>query len=437
MFLGVFSSIVSQQQTGTPPASPLDVSSSDVGGGIELLTRIALGAVETVSSLDASISIQLSAAETATGVDASNRIDTNPFSADTGSGTETAASISLSAADTGSATTESTLIAISIISADTGAGVDAGANLRLSSSEIGSAAETAALSVHLSAAETGSGIDAGSVNAGGSIHGKDISPSNVGYTAYFDTGLGRNLVLGDLTVISGSHIASDFISAGGLMEKKNFTGDLRVDVNNATFRACRFSETAWNFLNGVHASGTTFEWCSIDTEVVQDEALKFQGYHAFRCSLTGSSDGVKANGASTILEECYIRTKGTTGDHNDGVQNVGGDGSISILRCNIDGSPVNGIGGPNSAVFSADSTSSTVMDMTIEDCLLACAGTAGGIIGLFDGGLTPNITYTVTGCYFVRGPIAMSRGTTGTTPLNQITWSNNVWSDDLSSIPLS
>lgn len=281
------------------------------------------------------------------------------------------------------------------------------------------------------------GAVVGQQQSSGLIHGKDIQPSNVGYTAYLDPDLGRKLVLDDLTEIGGSHWASDFIAAGGLMEKKNFTGDLRIDVNNATFRGCRFSQTVWNFLNGVHASGTSFEWCSVDTEVVQDEALKFQGYHAYRCSLTGSSDGAKANGASTILEECYIRTKGTVGDHNDGVQNVGGDGSVHILRCNIDGAPVNAIGGANSAIFSADSTADTVMDMTIEDCLLACAGTAGGILGLNDGGLTPAITYTVTGNHFVRGPLPVSRGGVGTTPLDQITWANNVWSDDLESIPLT
>ena len=50
---------------------------------------------------------------------------------------------------------------------------------------------------------------------GGAItHGKQITTANTGYGAYFDPGLGRNLTLGDLTVVSGTHFLTDFTAGG-------------------------------------------------------------------------------------------------------------------------------------------------------------------------------------------------------------------------------
>ena len=189
------------------------------------------------------------------------------------------------------------------------------------------------------------------VTAGSSItHGSQINTGNVGFAAYYDPTLGRNVQLSDLQTISGVVAVSDFIGTGGTLSKKNFTGTLLVDVDNVTIRACRFVEVVSGY--PANAQGWRVEWCTWEAQAL-DECLHYDGYTAYRCLLQGGSDGAKING-NCELTECYIRVWGLTGDHNDGVQNYAGSGPVLVQRCNIDCRPVNGGGGPNGALFAAD-----------------------------------------------------------------------------------
>src|SRR5688500_7958762 len=71
------------------------------------------------------------------------------------------------------------------------------------------------------------------------VHGRSITADNTGHTAYFDTGLGRNVTDGDMTVHSGLVSASDFVANGGSISKHHFQGGLIIDRDNVTFTACR------------------------------------------------------------------------------------------------------------------------------------------------------------------------------------------------------
>lgn len=226
-------------------------------------------------------------------------------------------------------------------------------------------------------------------------HGDQISPANTGYTAYYDAALGRTLVLGDLQVISGVHWISDFASPGSTVYKKHFTGSVIVDIDNVTMKGCLFDNPVTGYLNGNHAAGWALDFCTISPASVGDQCVQYQGYTARRCYLVNCSDGAKVNGASTTMTECYIRVaEQDSSDHNDGVQNVGGAGAVSIIRCNIDCRPTNASAGNvgNSAIFAADGETGL---HTIHDNLLA-----GGqiVLAMYDGG-----TFNVQGNKFVRG----------------------------------
>jgi hypothetical protein len=278
-------------------------------------------------------------------------------------------------------------------------------------------------------ADSGAVADASSLSTGvigGTIaHGQEINASNVGYGAYYDSGLGRYLLLSDLTTVTGPKWASDYASAGGTISKRRFTSDVRIDIP-VTFVGCLFQSFVTTLKNGVQTGGAVFNYCSWNPTSQMDECLQFGGYTAYRCLLQGGSDGAKTNGAiggyPTILRECYIRcyrwalddpaTPEDEGDHNDAVQNVGGAGNVYIERCNIDGR--NTRNGEGVAIFSADGVNGTTY---IHDCLLAGAY-SGRIIALHEWG-----TYDVQGNKFVRPPA----GTPVVTVEGGITWANVNW----------
>lgn len=189
-------------------------------------------------------------------------------------------------------------------------------------------------------------------------HGSQASPSNTGYTAYYDTGLGRTLVQSDLTVHTGLVSLSDFVANGGTITKRWFQGGLIMDRDNVTLVACRAPNFS-GYWSGVNHP-FTLNWCTVDRPgTAGDDGINFTNYTAYRCNIGGSSDGAKING-NIVMRECYVRTKSQGGlDHNDGLQNNGGSGPVLIERCNIDVRPVNGGGGVNGAFFSADGMSGT------------------------------------------------------------------------------
>lgn len=158
-----------------------------------------------------------------------------------------------------------------------------------------------------------------------------------------------------------------------------------------------------------------------------DQTIFYQSYTANRCYLVGCSDGAKVNGGGTTLTECYIRTaQQDPADHNDGLQNVGGSGAVTVQRCNIDCRPVGASGGNigNAALFFADGETGL---HTISDNLLA-----GGqvTLAMYDTG-----TFNVQGNQFVRGSYGVSThgmSGPGSGPQN-VTWGTvrpNTFSDN-------
>lgn len=249
-------------------------------------------------------------------------------------------------------------------------------------------------------------------NGGGApIHGRSITASNTGHTAYFDSGLGRNVVDGDLIVHAGVVSVSDFVSNGGSMSKHYFQGGLIIDRDNVTFTACRINGGFNGFQSGTHHP-FTLQWCTIDTPgAASDDGIRFQNYTAHRCRIGGNSDGAKINGNVTITES-YIRCEGQSSeDHNDGVQNVGGNGPVTIARCNIDCRPTNGVGAPNAALFAADDCSGL---MTWHDNWVAGGGY---VIRCYE-----NATYDVQGNEILDASWAFGPVAREVIPASNLTW---------------
>lgn len=288
-------------------------------------------------------------------------------------------------------------------------------------------------------------------NSGAITHGSQITTANTGYGAYYDSGLGRTLVAGDLTRQTGTHWISDFTAGGtgGTAGNPKIVSKLDVDeliwdVDYVTARACNIRNPASAYLLGVHHVGALLDYCTISPATVGDQCMQYESWSANRCYFRGCSDGAKINGGTVpqAITECYIRvTMQGADDHNDTLQNVGGTGTVSITRCNLSVVPetviTGGTGGPNGVVMSADMTAGSVWYLEVIDSLINGTGGAEAL-RLYDGALTTNITYRATGNRFIRGSYApVGRGASNTTPTGQVVWSGNVWDDDNSTIPLA
>lgn len=258
----------------------------------------------------------------------------------------------------------------------------------------------------------------GGGGGGGTVtHGSQITTTNTGHLAYFDPGLGRLVQESDLIVHTATVSASDFTTTGGLIEKRHFQSGIIMDITNVTFRACKVNGM-WsglyydpNLNQNVH-NPFHLEWCTAYTPGPADNnGMQYQDYTAYRCNISGSSDGGKINGNVTITE-CYIRCKGQSSqDHNDGLQNVGGVGDVIVQRCNIDCRPTNDIGAVNAALYSADNAEGL---MTWTDNLLA----GGGYTIL----CYENATFDVQGNWVIDGTWVYAPAGRGVIPQSNLTW---------------
>lgn len=283
---------------------------------------------------------------------------------------------------------------------------------------------------------------------GAVTHGSQITASNTGYQAYYDSGLGRTLVAGDLTRSTGTHVASDYpgVGAGGTAGNPKYIDRLDVDeflfdVPYVTLRQSNVRNPPISaFQSGLHRRGCGLEWVTMSPAATGDQCVQYESWTAYRCRLEGCSDGAKINGGLDTIDvtECYVRVRAQDAlDHNDGLQNVGGNGLVRVTRSNISAAPVGGGGGPNAAIMSADMTSGTTFRLEVRDCWLDAAG-AVETVRPYDGGLTTGITYLFTGNRITRAATApYGRGASNTTPVGQIEWTGNVYDDDGSPILLS
>lgn len=293
-----------------------------------------------------------------------------------------------------------------------------------------------------------------SPSSGTITHGSQLTSADVGPYAYDHPVLGRKVQAADLTRSTGTHWISDYIT--GSTPGSGVQGDpyivelidvdtLLWDMSWVTLRASRVRQTASGFLNGTHHVGADLEYVTIDPATVGDECMHYESWSALRCSFSGCSDGGKINGGSVTQEivECIISTAmASAEDHNDGLQNVGGSGTVNVRRCKIDAYPTvvvgGGSGGPNACIMSADMTAGSTFHLNVEDCELL-NGWAGYCLRLYDGGLTTNITYRAVGnsLDISDGGGYVDRGTTNTTPVNQIEWSGNYDAQTLQAVALT
>lgn len=242
-------------------------------------------------------------------------------------------------------------------------------------------------------------------------HGRAITPSNTGHTAYFDNSLSRRVRDTDLITHPATVLASDFTTAGGTISKRNFQNGVIIDIDNVTFVACKVNGGFSGLYLGVHHP-FALQWCTMETtNNAGSNGIEYQDYTANRCRIMGSSDGAKING-NAVITESYIRCKGqASNDHNDGVQNAGGVGPVSVLRCNIDCRPLNGLGDPNAALFAADNCQGL---MTWKDNLIA----GGGYVIR----CSENATYNVQGNDLINGSWVFGPVVRGPIPASNLTW---------------
>lgn len=289
----------------------------------------------------------------------------------------------------------------------------------------------------------------------GITHGSQLTLADVGHTAYFDSGLGRLVADGDLTDLygSGTHIATDFVTGAGTQLSprvitKQKLDAYRMDVAWVTLRASMVQDFMANDYNGTKSPGMLLDYVTCDLGgTVGDVAAFFDSFSMNRCLIQGQSDGVKALGGTVpqAFTECIFHdAKEAADDHNDCIQNSGGTGSLSVVRCQLYQQAAGDDPSLGSSIAQfGDFASSTVWYAEFIDCdLWLNLNNSNPGLRLLDGGLTGNITYKVTGCIFHDDGThdasrAVSRGSSNITPPGQIEWSNNRWADDMSLITLS
>ena len=242
-------------------------------------------------------------------------------------------------------------------------------------------------------------------------HGFNILPTNTGHDNYYDPQLGRKITDSDLVVHTGLVSVSDVAVAGGVVAGHWFQGGLIFDTSDVTFNYCRFDGGVNGYYAGIHYP-FILNWCTIDTPgAAGSEGIRFQGYTAYRCRVGGNSDGARADGNVSLIE-CYLRTESQdAADHNDAVQNVGGNGPVNIVRCNGDCRPTNGGGNPNGAIQAADGC---IGLQTWTDNYLAGGGY---VVRLYE-----NATYDVQGNWILNNSWTFGPASRAVIGPESVTW---------------
>lgn len=207
----------------------------------------------------------------------------------------------------------------------------------------------------------------------------------------------------------------DASSLGGSSTCAYFKGGINMNAN-VTLTACKFTSE----IDNDTSKTLTLNYCTLNDTSPQDFALGEQNFTATRSQMMGSSDGVRFGGNVNLIED-YIRTKlQSPDDHNDGVQAYLAGSGGSILRCNINVTPVNGDNSTTTgAIFMADDSQGTA---EIRDNYLIGGG--------YTLRLHENMFYRVTGNIieknsYAYGPLSTDNSRSGAF----LEWSNNKLSD--------
>lgn len=142
-----------------------------------------------------------------------------------------------------------------------------------------------------------------------------------GYPSASNTGVPAGTTL---TAYTGP---ANITTAGTVIENKTITKGLiiKAGANNVIIRKCRFTVSAfWMVLNDEGATGLLIEDCEFDGQqgASGDSAVSGRNYTLRRCNIHHTVDGVKCNGANTLIEDNYIHDLDIEGSdpHNDGIQ---------------------------------------------------------------------------------------------------------------------
>lgn len=169
-------------------------------------------------------------------------------------------------------------------------------------------------------------------------HGDQMNASNTGYTAYFDTGLGRLLMSSDLTPSSGGTNSG----SGQLIYAQNFTNELFLTGNNNIVRGCKAqsnggSEFSHAFRDG--GNNNRFEYCT----VLPNPGFGFgfgilsegSGSVYEFLDITRCGNLISYYGTAWTCRYSYLHAAGnptTPADHVDGIELYSGDNVL--LRYN-------------------------------------------------------------------------------------------------------
>ena len=111
---------------------------------------------------------------------------------------------------------------------------------------------------------------------------------------------------------------------GAVIERVDFNDTIGIEANNVTIRDCRF--TSFLYYGAVvndGVTGTVIEYCEFSGS--GDLAIAGSDTTVRYCNLHGMGDGIRI-GNNNLIEHSYIHDfRVVEGDHNDGIQGLGGD----------------------------------------------------------------------------------------------------------------
>lgn len=175
-------------------------------------------------------------------------------------------------------------------------------------------------------------------------HGDQMNAANTGYTAFFDTTLGRNLMLSDLASVGDITYTS--ANNGQTISKKRFTGLVTISgATNLTFEGC-FANTgggssARNFTFPT-GTGITWRYCTMtpSSGSVWYPIQKFSSGSMLVefCDIAGGENSLSETAGSMELRYNFFHRPNLSsnpGGHADLIEVFGGTAFIhhNRLRC--------------------------------------------------------------------------------------------------------
>jgi hypothetical protein len=180
-------------------------------------------------------------------------------------------------------------------------------------------------------------------------HGSQINQSNTGYLAWVGP-LGQRCTNTTLRVYTTKVDASTLgPQATCVWLQKGLNVNAPITLTAARVDAEILTPNG----SGHHL---IVNWSTI-TATNADFAIGDHDFDVYRSQLTGASDGVRFDNTNLVEDLITVRQT-SSADHNDGIQAYRAGAGGSIIRCNINGRPVNASSGVfgNAAIFLADTS---------------------------------------------------------------------------------